>query len=110
MTEAYRTAYAYVRNTFAGELRETDTGYSFAYDAAYLAAPGAAAVSLTLPLRPEPYVSRILFPFFDGIIPEGWLLDVVSRNWKLDRNDRFGLLLVACRDSIGNVSIREART
>lgn len=43
---------------------------------------------------------------FDGLIPEGWLLDVVSRNWKVDRNDRFGLLLIACRDSIGNVSIR----
>ena len=109
MTAAYRTADIYVRNTFAGELCETDAGYSFSYDAAYLALPGASAVSLTLPPRQETYTSQIIFPFFDGLIPEGWLLDVVSRNWKLDRNDRFGLLLVACRDSIGNVSIREAR-
>jgi serine/threonine-protein kinase HipA len=109
MTPAYRTACVYVRNTFAGELRETDEGYSFTYDAEYLALPGASAVSLTLPLREETYKSGIIFPFFDGLIPEGWLLDVVSRNWKLDRNDRFGLLLVACRDSIGNVGIREAR-
>lgn len=109
MTTAYRTACVYVRNIFAGELRETDEGYSFSYDVAYLAQPGASAASLTLPLWAQPYTSSVIFPFFDGLIPEGWLLDVVSRNWKLDRNDRFGLLLVACRDSVGNVSIREVR-
>ncbi len=107
MTAAYRTAYVYVRDTFAGELRETDDGYSFAYDKAYLSLPDASSVSLTLPLKEEPYISKTIFSFFDGLIPEGWLLDVVSRNWKIDRNDRFGLLLVACRDSVGNVSIRE---
>ena len=109
MTYAYRTAYVYVRNTFAGELCETDKGYSFAYDKNYLALPDASAVSLTLPLQTEVYMSNTIFPFFDGLIPEGWLLDVVSRNWKIDRNDRFGLLLVSCRDSVGNLSIRELR-
>ena len=104
----FRTAYIYVRNCFAGELSETDEGYVFAYDADYLAA-GASPVSLTLPPRKEPYVSKTLFPFFDGLIPEGWLLDIVSRNWKIDQKDRFGLLLVACKDGIGNVSIREER-
>lgn len=109
MTSAYRTAYVYVRNTFAGELCETDDGYSFAYDRNYLSLPGASAASLTLPMQEETYTSKTIFSFFDGLIPEGWLLEVVSRNWKIDRSDRFGLLLVACRDSVGNVSIREAR-
>lgn len=109
MRAAYRTAYVYVRNTFAGELCETDEGYSFTYDKNYPTLPDASAVSLTLPFRKEAYTSKTIFPFFDGLIPEGWLLEVVSRNWKLDRSDRFGLLLVACRDSVGNVSIREAR-
>ena len=53
--------------------------------------------------------SKTLFPFFDGLIPEGWLLGVVSRNWKIDVKDRFGLLLVAFKDGIGNVSIRGER-
>ena len=58
----------------------------------------------------EGHVSiQVLISFFDGLIPEGWLLDVVSRNWKIDVRDRFGLLLVACRDAIGNVSVREDR-
>ena len=104
---AYRAAAVYVRNTLAGVLRETEEGYSFAYEEAYLQTPHAAPVSLTLPLRQEPYTSRTLFSFFDGLIPEGWLLDLVTHNWKLRANDRFGLLLVACKDCIGSVVIRE---
>lgn len=107
--EAFRTAYVYVRNTFAGVLCETDEGYSFTYDVAYLSSSDASPVSLTLPLREESYASKTLFSFFDGLVPEGWLLNVVSRNWKISASDRFGILLVACRDGIGNVSIQEER-
>ena len=104
--EAYRTAYVFVRDTFAGVLKETDSGYSFCYDKGYLADENSTDVSLTMPKREEEYTSKIFFPFFDGLIPEGWLLDIVSRNWKIDRKDRFGLLLVACKDPIGNVRIK----
>lgn len=104
--EAYRTAYVYVREIFAGILKETDYGYSFVYDDDYLKGANPTAVSLTLPLQAEEYTSKTLFAFFDGLIPEGWLLNIVSHNWKIDRKDRFGLLLVACKDPIGNVQIR----
>ena len=87
----------------------TDYGYSFQYDAEYASDAGSAAVSLTLPLQKEAYTSKTLFAFFDGLIPEGWLLNVVTHNWKIDARDRFGLLLVACKDCIGTVSIREVR-
>lgn len=102
----FRTAFIYVRNVFAGELSETDEGYRFSYCEEYLKSDRASAVSLTLPLTEQSYFSKTLFPFFDGLIPEGWLLNVVSRNWKIDSSDRFGLLLVACKDGIGNVSIK----
>ncbi len=105
----YRTAYIRVKNRFAGILRETDYGYSFSYDAEYLSRKDASPVSLTLPLRDEEYTSKTLFSFFDGLIPEGWLLDVVTRNWKISRDDRFGILLVACKDPIGDVSVSEVR-
>ena len=107
--EAYRTAYVYIREIFAGVLKETDAGYSFIYDTEYLNNANPTAVSLTLPICSEEYTSKTLFSFFDGLIPEGWLLDIVSNNWKIDRRDRFGLLLVACKDPIGNVQIREER-
>ena len=103
----YRTADIYIRNIYAGKLQETENGYLFKYDNEYLKSESASPVSLTMPLREEEYVSKILFSFFDGLIPEGWLLNVVTHNWKIDSNDRFGLLLIACRDCIGNVSIRE---
>lgn len=106
MVEAYRKGYVYIQNRYAGIIRETDEGYTFAYDTEYINKENAVAVSLTLPLKEDEYQSTVLFPFFDGLIPEGWLLNVVSRNWKINSNDRFGLLLLSCRDCIGDVCIK----
>ncbi len=107
---SFRKAYIYVRDSFAGVLEETDEGYLFQYDPDYLVSSGAMPVSLTLPLTSRPYTSKTLFSYFDGLIPEGWLLDVVSSNWKIDRNDRFGLLLIACKDAVGAVHVQEERS
>ena len=75
----------------------------------FLSFSDSSPVSLTLPKRKEEYTSIFLFSFFDGLIPEGWLLNIVTQNWKIDKKDRFGILLVACHDPIGNVNIREVR-
>ena len=94
----------------AGTIEELADGTCrFAYDPAWLSDPQAQPISLALPLSAAAVETRGLHPFFDGLIPEGWLLDVVSRNWKIDSKDRFALLLVACKDAIGSVSIREER-
>ena len=103
----YRTAKIFVQNQMAGILSETDEGYRFQYDENYLSQKNPIAVSLTLPLQKEEYLSRTLFSFFDGLIPEGWLLNVVSKNWKIEKKDRFGILLTVCKDSIGDVSVVE---
>lgn len=104
-----RTGYVYIRNEFAGLLVETDEGYSFSYDDAYLLRDDTSSISLTMPKSQKTYFSTTFFPFFDGLIPEGWLLDVVSDNWKVNKKDRFGLLLVSAKDPIGNVSIKEVK-
>jgi serine/threonine-protein kinase HipA len=104
---AFRKAYVYVRDSFAGVLEETDEGYSFSYNPNYIKSENATSVSLTLPIQNKSFTSRTLFSFFDGLIPEGWLLNVVTRNWKISEDDRFAILLVACKDPIGNVSIKE---
>lgn len=105
-----RRAEVYLHEQLAGHLTQDEQGYTFAYARAYLAAAGTEPVSLTLPLRAEPYVERVLFPFFDGLIPEGWLLEVAEKNWKLNARDRMGLLLACCRDCIGAVSIHPLET
>jgi serine/threonine-protein kinase HipA len=104
---SYRKARIYVQDHFAGILEETDQGYRFTYEPDYLASDHAEPISLTLPLKQEPYKSAVLFPFFDGLIPEGWLLNVVEKIWKVNPKDRMGLLLVSCKDTIGTVSVRE---
>ena len=101
----FRSGEVWVDGVLAGRIGETDSGYRFKYEAAYLAIPDSLPVSLSLPLQPESFTSKILFPFFDGLIPEGWLLAVAEKTWKLDPRDRMGLLLACCRECIGNVSV-----
>lgn len=89
----------------AGLLEKTDRGYQFAYDKSYIDGPYARPISLTLPLSPYAYQSNILFPFFDGLIPEGWLLDIARAHWNMTKADRFQLLTTLCRDTIGAVTV-----
>ena len=104
-----RKANVLMKGQTAGYLSETENGYSFWYDTTYLKSEYAKAISLTLPLSDKPYNSKTMIPFFDGLIPEGWLLEVAERNWKLNERDRMGLLLACCKDCIGAVSIVEAK-
>lgn len=95
----------FLYDKYVGLLTEDETGFTFAYDDGYLAADGAEAVSLTLPLRSEPYHDTVLFPFFDGLIPEGWLLNIAENSWKINQRDRMSLLLACCKDCIGAASV-----
>ncbi len=93
----------------AGIVWQDENGYGFQYNDKYVA-EGLDPVSLTLPVRKEPYHSKTMIPFFDGLIPEGWLLDITVKNWKIDNRDRMGLLLIACKDCIGAVSVHALPT
>ena len=90
----------------AGVIEETELGTRFTYDAAWLAEPGAAPVSLTMPLRPEPYEAKGLLTFFENLLPEGWLLELATAKLKIPKDDAFGLLLATCADCVGAVEIR----
>lgn len=95
----------YKKEIFAGTIWENEDGYFFQYDEKYLANPQYGPVSRTLPLRRELFTDRNMIPFFDGLIPEGWLLKIAIDNWKLNPRDRMSLLLTLCRDCIGDISI-----
>ena len=100
-----RQAHIFYKDQLAGILTENDAGYEFRYLPEYLSSETAKAVSMTLPLQEEAYTSHVLFPFFDGLIPEGWLLDVALRNTDISILDRTSLLLRCCKDCIGAVSV-----
>ena len=90
----------------AGVIEEFDDGYRFTYAQSYCLLSGARGISVTMPVREEAYVSPVMLPFFDGLIPEGWLLSVAAKNWKIDPRDRMGLLLSCCNDCIGAVTVK----
>jgi HipA-like protein len=103
-----RKGNVYCGGRIAGCVEETTDGYRFTYDAAYLASSGARSISLTIPKRPEPYTSRVLFPFFFGLLAEGILKETQCRKLKLDENDHFGRLLkTAHSDTVGAITVVE---
>lgn len=106
-----RRAEIYSRDLFAGYLEELEyefeKEYRFTYDKKYLDEKENIPVSLTLPLSSKPYTSSgRIFPFFDGLIQEGWLFELSLKNSSIGKDDRMGWLLVYGSDCIGAVSIK----
>jgi serine/threonine-protein kinase HipA len=90
----------------AGHLTEEvpGTSYIFDYDTAYVGPP----VSLTMPVRVEPYIFEEFPPFFEGLLPEGIQLEGLLKQKKIDREDKFSQLLAVGADMVGAVSVEEA--
>jgi serine/threonine-protein kinase HipA len=102
-----RRATVYYKDFIAGILTETNDGeYTFQYDSDYIIKYSTQFINFTMPVRDELYLDKRLFPFFEGLIPEGWLLEIASKSWKINQNDRMGLLLACCRNCIGAVSVQ----
>lgn len=88
-----------------GTIEEIGAETRFTYSSDWLGQKDALPISVTLPLREEPYVSKGLHPFFENLLPEGWLLEVTSKKLKISKDDLFGLLLATCSDCTGAVEI-----
>jgi serine/threonine-protein kinase HipA len=102
-----RKGKVFYKDHFAGVIQETNDGeYIFQYDENYISAHSKDFITFNMPVRKKAYADKRLFPFFEGLIPEGWLLDIASKNWKVNENDRMGLLLTCCNDCIGAVSVK----
>lgn len=101
-----RRGKVYYKERLAGIITETNEGeYVFKYEEAYVKDHHNDFITFNMPVTNVPYTNKRLFPFFEGLIPEGWLLDIASENWKINRNDRMGLLLACCQNCIGAVSV-----
>jgi len=101
-----RNAKIYYKDLLAGKLTETNEGeFVFQYDEQYTRNHPDKFITFTMPVTNTPYLEKRLFPFFEGLIPEGWLLDIASKTWKINPNDRMGLLLACCQNCIGAISV-----
>src|SRR4029079_4330784 len=103
-----RRAVVRIDGTPVGTLSEAGRQVEFKYDDAWVAKAYAVPTSLTLPVRKEPYVTDGLHPYFENLLPEGWLLEIATKKLKIAKDDAFGLLLATCADCIGAVEILPA--
>jgi serine/threonine-protein kinase HipA len=100
-----RKAKILVNGIPAGELEERGRGgeYVFRYFAEYRGNP----VSLTMPIAQRETRFTGFPPFFDGVLPEGMMLDGLLRTEKIDRDDLFSQLLAVGHDLVGAVTVEE---
>ncbi|MEO6189980.1 MAG: HipA N-terminal domain-containing protein [Saprospiraceae bacterium] len=101
-----RKGKVYYKEYLAGIILESHEGeFVFQYDDQFVKEHPSKFITFTMPVTNKPYIDNRLFPFFDGLIPEGWLLDIASKNWKINHSDRMGLLLACCQNCVGAVSV-----
>lgn len=101
-----REAKVYQKGRLAGALRELEPqrAYEFVYEPGYKGP----AISWALPVRPQAYQFGKFPSFFEGLLPEGYQLEALLRQAKLDRSDLFGQLLQVGEDLVGSVTVRPA--
>ena len=101
-----RQGKVFYQNHFAGVVTETNDGdYTFEYDNDYIQNFPYQFITFSMPVSEKVFRENRLFPFFEGLIPEGWLLEIASESWKINKNDRMGLLLACCKNCNGAVSV-----
>ena len=97
----------YYRDIPAGTLTRDAQGYTFRYDPSYLANSSLSDISATLPKREEEYQSKVLFPFFYGLLAEGRQKERQCRELRIDEKDHFTRLLeTSAYGAIGAVYVK----
>lgn len=98
-----KKANVFVDGTPAGQLLEIERGkkYSFVYAPNYKGS----SVSLEMPTTQSSYEFDRFPPFFEGLLPEGMMLEAMLRQTKIDRDDFMSQLIVVGQDMVGNVTV-----
>ena len=102
--------YVYDELTFVGEIYFDGNQYMFTYDSHFLNVSENFAISLTLPKRKEPFISKHLHSFFSNLLAEGNLKKLQCKQLKIDEDDEFTRLVkTASYDTIGAITVREKK-
>lgn len=92
-----------VHGNRAGVLTEISSSeYHFEYDENY----EGEAVSLTMSLNHKKYGYKSFPPFFEGLLPEGVMLEGLLRIAKIDKKDYFSQLIATGNDLVGAVTVK----
>jgi len=76
--------------------------YQFEYRDGYSGEP----VSLTMPVRQQVWEFDRFPPFFEGLLPEGFQLESLLKQMKIDRDDHFSQLMAVGQDMVGAVTVQ----
>ena len=68
-------------------------GFAFRYDDAYFSSSSLPDISATLPKTQVEHRSKVLFPFFFGLLAEGVQKERQCRELKIDERDHFTRLI-----------------
>lgn len=99
-------AVVFYNNKKAGLLLKREDGYEFEYDSTYLNNPNSKPISQIMPISQKRFFSEKLFAFFENLLPEGFLLEMTVTKLKIDKNNKFELLLHVGEDTVGAVTIK----
>ncbi|MES2273284.1 MAG: HipA N-terminal domain-containing protein [Chlamydiota bacterium] len=98
-----KRAKVFVNGIYSGDLEEIAKGkeYRFTYREGY----DGEAVSLRMPIGQQVYVFDRFPPFFEGLLPEGPMLDALLKKRKIDADDYFEQLMQVGKEMVGNVTV-----
>ncbi len=98
-----RKASVFVNGSLAGELQEIKRGREYYFS--YLETYKGPSVSLEMPIEQLVYKFDRFPPFFEGLLPEGIMLEGLLRQTKIDRDDLLSQLIAVGGDMVGNVTV-----
>lgn len=102
-----RKANVYMHGNLAGVLEDLEEKKEYRFR--YLDTYQGPAVSLTMPPSKSAYEFDRFPPFFDGLLPEGPMLEGLLRQGKIDEHDYFAQLVAVGRELVGAVTIEEIK-
>lgn len=95
----------YLREDLVGQLEKvSNKKFIFTYSDQWIKS-NKGGLGLSLPTDKKKYESEELLPFFDNLIPEGWLLSYAQTFYHVDKKNRFGVLLATGRETVGAVKV-----
>jgi serine/threonine-protein kinase HipA len=101
-----RSAEVFQQKKLAGLLEELeDNSFRFTYLPDYEGEP----VSFAMPIKQKIYNFKKFPPVFEGLLPEGIMLEAFLRQKKIDRDDYFSQLVEVGKDLVGSLTIKAVK-
>jgi len=98
----------FVNQLKAGELwLDNHRRFCFQYDKNWVDSPDSHRLSVSLPLGEDPFINDDSYSYFTNLLPEGKILNVLSRKLQIPVSNPFELLKAIGGDCAGAVSLYE---